>query len=123
VNKITQIDEVSNPILPYEKVTEVENSNWIVLADIPPCNPETTPHNYRWSIYALNEEYSSIPALEASFNQIINGALSSTSQTENLNSYNVSGSIVEITPKITRRDFESTYNNFILGKSTLLGKM
>jgi phosphatidylethanolamine-binding protein (PEBP) family uncharacterized protein len=123
VAALSAIDEVSNPSLPYEKVWTTSSNNWVVLSDLPPCNPQTTAHTYRWTIYALNTEYNSIPSMKSQFEEIINNAINSTTVVENLNYLSVNGSSVQAIPRFTRSSFESTYGSFILDKVTLSGTM
>jgi len=123
VAALSAIDEVSNPSFPYEKQWTTSSNNWMVLSDLPPCNPQTTAHTYRWTIYALNTEYNSIPSMKSQFDTIINNAFNSNSVVENLNYFSVNGSSMQATPRFTRSSFESTYGSFILDKVTLSGTM
>lgn len=123
VNAISSIDAVSNPTLPYEKLWSTAGNNWTVLSDLPPCNPQTTAHTYRWTIYALNTEYNSISTMKTEFDEVINNAFSSSDTTNNLNYFIVNGSSIQANPKFTRSTFESSYNSYIIDKSTLSGTM
>lgn len=123
VNLISSIDAVSNPALPYEKLTAAAGNNWVVLADLQPCNPQTTAHTYRWTAYALNAEYNSIATLKTQFDPIINNAFASSTTAENLNSYTINGNTIQANPRFTRSTFEADYGSYILGKATLSGTM
>ena len=123
LNAISSIDAVNNSLMPYEKTTLTAGTNWVVLADLPPCNPTGTPHTYRWTAYALNTEYNSIATMKAEFDPIITAALNSSSTVENLNSFVVNGMTITVTPKFTRASFEASDGSFIIQKSTFSGRM
>jgi phosphatidylethanolamine-binding protein (PEBP) family uncharacterized protein len=115
VNAISSIDQVANPVLPYEQVWTTAASNWIVLSDLQPCNPESAAHTYRWTVYALNTEYDSIADMKNFFDAVINNAIGSNTTIFNLNRTNG--------PTLTRQGFESQFGSYIIDKATLEGVM
>lgn len=123
LSTITSINSVSSPTLPYENSTSTAGSNWIVLSDLPPCNPTSTPHTYRWTAYALNTDYNSITAMKTEFDAVINNALNTSGLTENLNYTIINGTTLTPQPRFTRVSFEAAYGQFIADKATFTGRM
>lgn len=123
VSAVQYLPELSNSTLPLEQKLSVAGNSVVVLSDLQPCNPTSSPHNYRWTIYALNTEYNSIPDMKSEIDTIVDSAFASSATVLNLNQFQNQGNGMVAVPRITRQGFANKYGAFITGTATLTGKM
>lgn len=111
VHEITLVPSITGTSLTIgaagtSSMATVSGSNYTRYSSIGPCNPQSTPHIYTWTAYALDSTISGVTG--TLFNGISPVALNGVS-------WNI--------PLITDTIFSSSYKSHILGSATMSGKL